>query len=89
MKFKLDKADAMLTLSSADNIGSHLPVAYCLSFYFETLLVVPEAEINADHIHDIHVLIATVLNSSQYSETDKNVYSLQRYLGSPSISVEN
>jgi len=24
----VDKADAMLTLSSADNIGSHLPVAY-------------------------------------------------------------
>jgi len=34
-------------------------------------------------------LIAIVLNSSYFSETDKNVYSLQRYLGSPTMSVDN
>jgi len=52
--------------------------------------VILESEINANRVLVTSMTCmfssAIVLNSS---ETDKNVYSLQRYLGSPSISVEN
>jgi len=41
-----------------------------------------------DHIHDIYVF--NCYSVKQFIvQKQQNVYSLQRYLGSPSISVEN